>query len=469
MQGHRTAIAASLAAPSVHWQLVLLAMMLAGVNRPAPRSWAVPIATQEDAKGDVTPWLPQTEDNRKNVRFIRDAEARKVFHVDGEGLGVVIVSSGVNATHSALSHAILPGRNFTKEGDESDTQDFHGVGSHLAGIIAGRFPQLPDGVAPKVKVVPLKVVNRDGEGNTRAVQQALEWILANQHRYQIQYNVTLSVVCMSFTTDDCLTRPVDLPASLQGTVKAIKELASRGVVVCAPTGSNFAKFAREGVGFPAIIPETISVGAMSDVDFSPDKDNRALFTVVDAKIFEAKRGQITPFTQRLSSQVGGESVTDIFAPGLSVVSSGGSNLENDADNNVIVLSGTSPACGFAAATVALLQQRAIVATDKYGDMEGERNWLPPVSLAERCLRDCGRLVTSAPGEQMAFSALDVYGALERLQKMYDDDALRYRQEWLLHVQNKNPEPFSTKLRVLGRKLNTPNPVSNAAAAPQPSS
>jgi subtilisin family serine protease len=249
----------------------------------------------------------------------------------------------------------------------------------------------------------------------------------------------------------------EIPAVLNRTTEAIRKLAADGVVVCVPTGSNYAKYNKEGVAFPAIIPETISVGAMCDVDFStagPRKQGKALFTVSNADIFSAKPGQITPFTQRLSSPTGRRSRTDIFAPGLSVVSSGSSSEGRTDPSSIIVLSGTSPACAFVAGAAALLHERALALTK----LHGEADWLPPTSLVEDWLREGGVNLTSMKDAPTTFVGLNVDGALNSLQKLYERDKYMYEQAWILHAQSDSKGAFRTDLTILGRKVEPPDGV-----------
>ena len=107
----------------------------------------------------------------------------------------------------------------------------------------------------------------------------------------------------------------------------------------------FTHQSRQGMSFPAIIRECVSVGAVYDSDgggFSYSSGARAQST---------KRGQITPFSQRLHDSVSAATHTDIFGPGAPVTASGiGSSTALSTQH------GTSQATPVVAGLVLLLQE-----------------------------------------------------------------------------------------------------------------
>ena len=81
----------------------------------------------------------------------------------------------------------------------------------------------------------------------------------------------------------------------------------------------------QGMGFPAICPETVSVGAVYDTNIGPNGDGSPLVTYVDgAQVFQAVAGRCTVFSQRLGtgSDEHNPFRTDIFSPGFIVTSIG---------------------------------------------------------------------------------------------------------------------------------------------------
>lgn len=88
----------------------------------------------------------------------------------GAGVRVAVLDTGVDTTHPALAGKLLPGHDFvdddddpSEEGSESDVAFGHGT--HVAGLIAL--------TAPDAKIVPYRVLDVNGEGNTWILAEAL--------------------------------------------------------------------------------------------------------------------------------------------------------------------------------------------------------------------------------------------------------------------------------------------------------
>ena len=118
------------------------------------------------------------------------------------------------------------------------------------------------------------------------------------------------------------------------------------------------------MGYPAIIRETVSVGAVYDSDIGP------VAYVSGAEAFTTGPDRITPFSQRLSDIVNADCRTDIFA-GAPVTSSGIGN-----DHGESVESGTSQASPVTAGCILLMQQFYMQ----------EKGTLPSVDDLEKWLR-----------------------------------------------------------------------------------
>lgn len=91
----------------------------------------------------------------------------------GAGVTIAVVDTGVHFGHEDLSGKVLPGRNFVTPG--AAAQDDNGHGTHVAGVAAaltnnGRGIA---GVAPDAKILPVKVLNAEGQGST--VADGIRW------------------------------------------------------------------------------------------------------------------------------------------------------------------------------------------------------------------------------------------------------------------------------------------------------
>ena len=93
----------------------------------------------------------------------------------GKGAVLAVIDSGVDLRHEDLRGSFVPGYDFVD--DDSDPSDAFGHGTHVAGIAAARANNETGiaGVAPEVKVMPLRVLDDDGNGTTAGVTAAIHW------------------------------------------------------------------------------------------------------------------------------------------------------------------------------------------------------------------------------------------------------------------------------------------------------
>lgn len=85
----------------------------------------------------------------------------------GEGVDVYVLDSGVSETHQDFEGRASWGTNVTGDGENIDG---NGLGTHLAGIVAGR----KHGVAKRAKIIAVKVAYTNGEVDPKALIKGLE-------------------------------------------------------------------------------------------------------------------------------------------------------------------------------------------------------------------------------------------------------------------------------------------------------
>ena len=182
---------------------------------------------------------------------------RENLGLDGAGVGVAIIDSGVTAWHDDLGTDRVV--HFV---DFVDFQplpyDDYGHGTHVAGIIAGNGYDSNGarrGIAPAANLVVLKVLDGDGFGHISNVIAALDYAVEHRARFNIRV-INLSVaagVYESYTTD-----PLTLAA---------KRAVQAGVVVVTAAG-NLGRNAQGqtqygGITAPGNAPWVLTVGASS--------------------------------------------------------------------------------------------------------------------------------------------------------------------------------------------------------------
>lgn len=95
---------------------------------------------------------------------------------EGDGIVVAILDTGIDYNHPDLIDAVIDVKNFTDEGAENDVFDRNGHGTHVAGTIAARREGSGlVGVAPKAKLLILKVLDSQGVGSYEGIVQAMNY------------------------------------------------------------------------------------------------------------------------------------------------------------------------------------------------------------------------------------------------------------------------------------------------------
>ena len=267
---------------------------------------------------------------REALQYVGVADARAKFSVTGDGLTVAVLDTGLNLEHADFRAAIKASRNFSTDdkGAADRVNDYSGHGTNVTGIIASNGPRRVDpkrseaanlathpsglhqGVAIGSSIVALKVLP---SANWVPIEDALQWVQDNHQAHGI------TVVNMSLQSGENLQD--DNAARFQRMRQTIANLTKLRIPVVAAAGNAFAAAQSEqGMSYPAIIRETISVAAVYDADIKSDLPKRypdwSGFTAFAERV---KRGQITPFSQRLAT---GALQTDLVAPGAVITSTG---------------------------------------------------------------------------------------------------------------------------------------------------
>ncbi len=191
---------------------------------------------------------------------------------------VAVIDTGISPER--LENPImLPGINLSGEGDADDTTDSGKHGTEVARTILS--------IAPHTRLVPIRLMDRYGCLHQREkVDEAFEWILENRE------SLGINIVCATFADFSHSTSDAEYRGSrLQQQIATLREL---NVPTVAPVGNWYPEFRHkspQGMAWPAIIREVISVGEVEQ-----RKDGMSL----------------TERTQRLHSSLGTGCQTTVF-------------------------------------------------------------------------------------------------------------------------------------------------------------
>ena len=216
-----------------------------------------------------------------------------VYGASGLGVRVYVLDTGVRSTHSELAGRVTGG--FTTVSDGRGTEDCQGHGTHVAGTIAGRR----HGVAKQAVIVPVRVLDCEGNGPLSGVLAGMDWVV-----------------------DDMASRsgPAVVNISLGGPYSPIEnsrvaELVAAGITVVVASGNESQNSCNVS---PASAPDAITVNASDQNDKRPWWSNFG-------------------------------SCSDVYAPGVDILSAWWRN-----DNDFQTISGTSMASPHVAGVAALI-------------------------------------------------------------------------------------------------------------------
>jgi subtilisin family serine protease len=156
----------------------------------------------------------------------------------GEGVVVAVIDTGVSEGQDGY-FKLLQGKDFVDGDNRPDDENGHG--SHVAGTIGQKSDNGVGvaGVAPKVSILPVRVLNADGGGDTNDVAEGIIW--AVDHGANI-INMSLGG-----------------PTNAEVIADAVAYAYEKGVtVVCATGNDGYSDF----VSYPAALPTPIAVGAV---------------------------------------------------------------------------------------------------------------------------------------------------------------------------------------------------------------
>jgi len=102
------------------------------------------------------------------------------FYTKGQPqIKVAVLDTGIDTNHPELRHCLVPGYDFVDIingasqflgdylGYDEDPMDEVGHGTHVAGIIAGAGLQMPPGVVPECKIIPVRVLGAMKKGSAK--------------------------------------------------------------------------------------------------------------------------------------------------------------------------------------------------------------------------------------------------------------------------------------------------------------
>jgi subtilisin family serine protease len=237
---------------------------------------------------------------------------------EGQGVTVAVIDSGVNPDVSDLAGSVITGPDYTGVNTPESNPNWGMHGTWMASLVAGHGHDGGGsgimGVAPKSRVLSIRVITDSSDPNYSRYQHEPQTRIQNELARAIRYAVSHGAQVISMSLGYGLP---SLPVR-----KALQDALNRGVVVVASSGNSGNTATAHGSGhapysFPADYPGVLGVAAVGS------------------------NGRAANFSSdNISVQVA--------APGVNVPAQG-------RDGQYWLVSGTSPACALTAGVAALIK------------------------------------------------------------------------------------------------------------------
>lgn len=212
----------------------------------------------------------------------------------GGGVLLAVLDTGTDYTHSDLSSKVRTDIDYDYINDDSDAMDDNGHGTHVSGIAAAATNnnQGVAGLGWEATILPLKVMNSEGEGSTAELIPAIYYAA----------DLGAKVINMS------LGGPYSCPSNLQD---AVNYAYGRGALLVAAAGNG----GTYRTLFPANCAHVLGVAATTSLD------NRASFSNYGPHVSVAAPGTniLSTLPYNLYDYWNGTSMATPFVAGLAAL------------------------------------------------------------------------------------------------------------------------------------------------------
>lgn len=160
---------------------------------------------------------------------------------DGEGVVCAVLDTGCDLDHDDLKNSLVDGQNFVEK--NTSPIDKNGHGSHVSSTIAAsNNGKGMVGVAPKTKIMPVKVLGNSGTGSVGSIVEGIYWA-ADQS--------SVNFITMSLGSS----------GSQPAIEKAIAYANSKGKIIFCAAGNSGPN---TDIMYPAKYDNTMAIGAIDE-------------------------------------------------------------------------------------------------------------------------------------------------------------------------------------------------------------
>lgn len=215
---------------------------LATLQRSSEVRWIEPVLARHKFLQSHSP-LTQTVPFGLDAIAARPAQAGAIRGT----INVVVIDTGIDYRHPEFQSAYAGGWNLLT--DTNDPLDDDGHGTHVSGTIAAADNGIGVlGIAPKVRLWSVKMLDGQGNGTSEGLVKALDWVVAQKAALGGNWIINLS-----------LGADTESP----GEREAFQHIADLGILVVAAAGNLSTPTTPAPVAFPAAYPSVVAVGAVT--------------------------------------------------------------------------------------------------------------------------------------------------------------------------------------------------------------
>lgn len=170
----------------------------------------------------------------------------------GENVTVAIMDTGI-VPHPDFGNRIVAFKDCIN--NKNMLYDDNGHGTHVTGILAGNGSmsknQVYQGIAPKANLIIIKVLDKNGNGNTPNVLNGVDWLLKHKEKYKIRLlNISVGMLKNAGEKEK------------QELLDAVDAVWDAGIMVVTAAGNNGPR--ENSVTIPGISRKVLTVGSMDD-------------------------------------------------------------------------------------------------------------------------------------------------------------------------------------------------------------
>lgn len=284
---------------------------------------------------------------RQNGKAMLGVPAVVAAGLDGTGVSVAVLDSGVDYRHPELAPggtdaAAKTVKLWDSIANDDDPMDENGHGTSVAGIIAGSV----DGVAPKARIVAVRVMNAQGSSQgssiTKGLDKVIESVVAGNPHNIRAVNLSLGGLSAQYWPPNAGTCD-DLVPSYKA---AFDTLTNLGVAVFVAAGNDGCG---TGVAIPACVSNAVAVGAVYNTSSNVGRTFGGLACPGECTDSPASARQIACYSNS------GDKLA-VWAPSHNTVTPTLQPPSGQPGTMTYAFGGTSAAAPYAAGVAALLAQ-----------------------------------------------------------------------------------------------------------------